>query len=107
MQTWRRSRLVLPSRFGGSMSNALWSIVSGRRFWLGPAPWVLLLLVLANDAVWHWKMALAESRRKNLAAGDMGAFNANGRCESSYGQALLMTWDSIPDARQQLLAILC
>jgi hypothetical protein len=93
--------------FRGLMRNELWPIMSDRRFWRGPAPWIVALLVLANAGVWHWKSALDERRRVSLAAGDPEAFILGRRYETTFGVNPLSTWSSIPDARKQPLVIIC
>ena len=87
------------------MSNELWRVVSDRRFWRGPAPYTLLLLGAFNLGVWRLQARLAEERRIALAAGDQGAVQTNPRFDTSYGEALLSTWDSIPDATKQTLVV--
>jgi hypothetical protein len=89
-----------------SMNNELWHVFWDRRFWRGPAPCTLLLLGALNVGVWHLQTRLAEERRSNLTAGDQSAFQSSSRCDTTYGEAPLSTWNTIPDATDQRLVIL-
>jgi hypothetical protein len=89
------------------MGNTIVQILRDRRFWLGPAPQVILLLAAVNSVVLSRKSIWAEEKRANLTTGDVAAYGQARRCDHTWGEDLLSTWDTIPDATQQPLAILC
>jgi len=87
-------------------SNALIRILRDRRFLRGACPKVILLLVVANIAVLHWKSSMAEERRANLTVGDVKALNQSNRYDYTFGEDLLATWSGIPDATKNHLVVL-
>ncbi|RPI80186.1 MAG: hypothetical protein EHM42_12510, partial [Planctomycetaceae bacterium] len=87
--------------------NTLWRIVCDRRLWLGPAPWIVLILVWANIRIANWVPLLAEARKANLTSGDLGAYSTERRFDTTFGEDPLSTWSSIPDATRQPFVTLC
>lgn len=87
--------------------NTLWRIVRDRRLWLGPAPWIVLVLVWANVRIADWVPRLAEARKANLTSGDVGAYAAEPRFDTTFGEDPLSSWKFIPDATRQPFVALC
>ncbi len=89
------------------LSNPVIQVLRDHRFWRGPAPQVILLLAVANVAVLHWKNSMAEERRANLTTGDVKAFDRTNRYDYTFGDDLLASWNTIPDATKCPLVVVC
>jgi hypothetical protein len=88
------------------MTNAIIKTLWDSRLWHGPAPKVILLLAVVNIAVLRWKSSMVEEKHANLTVGDVKALNQSARYDYTFGEDLLASWGSIPDATKQPLVVL-
>lgn len=87
--------------------HPLLQVVRDRRFWAGPGPLVVLLLVLANVATAHHSRALREERQSSLLlAGRELRPGVVPRYDWSVGEELARYLPFLPDARKSRLVII-
>jgi hypothetical protein len=91
------------------MATELRKLVADRRLWLGPAPWLVVMLALVNVWVRAASPSLEQRRVDTLLMGDPTATTmpSQANYDMSCGEQVGAFWPFIPDATKQRLVVLC
>jgi hypothetical protein len=91
------------------MASDLRKLIVDRRLWLGPAPWLVLILAAVNVWVSASSASWKQQRVNTLLVASPTATTmpAEVNYDVSCGEAIGTFWKYIPNARKQRLVILC
>jgi hypothetical protein len=90
------------------MASELRNVVADRRLWLGPAPWLILIMIAVNVWVYAASPSLSQRRLDTLLMADPTATTmpSHPNYDMSCGEQMGKFWTYIPDGRTNRLIIL-